>query len=90
MEYTVPIVEVNYNQEDLPGFYMYISLNVLQHLIPYWSVSFTQKEITTGPLLSSLLAYCKNFLLYASMCFMSIHKQSTMISGFCWVGICVV
>jgi len=37
-----------------------------KHLIPYWSVSFTQKEITTGPLLPSLLAYCKNFLLYAA------------------------
>lgn len=37
-----------------------------KHLIPYWSVSFTQKAITTGPLLPSLLAYCKNFLLYAA------------------------
>jgi hypothetical protein len=26
----------------------------------------------------------------ASMCFMSICKQSTVISGFCWVGTCVV
>lgn len=26
----------------------------------------------------------------ASMCFMSICKQSTVIRGFCWVGICVV
>jgi len=32
MKYTVPIVEVNYNQEDLPLFYMYISLNVLQSI----------------------------------------------------------
>lgn len=37
-----------------------------KHLIPYWSVSFTQKEIKPGPLLPSLLAYCKNFLLYAA------------------------
>ncbi len=66
MKYTVPIVEVNYNQEDLPLFYMYISLNVLQSIwfhIGVWASHKGDYDWPTPALSFSLL---QNFLLYAA------------------------
>jgi hypothetical protein len=107
MKYTVPIVEVNYNQEDLPLFYMYISLNVLQSTwfhIGVWASHKGDYYLPTPAISFSLLQElpplcCMRYGSFgwhgqpqwvASMCFMSIRKQSTVIRGFCWVGICVV